>query len=149
MAVQRYRVEPPLAKRQRLVDLKPADSTGTDWVSLGRLAEAGPTKDVRMDLSREHVLSIVGKRGSGKSFTLGSFLEGLCTTSPSTAISNIGKDRAALLFDTLNIFQWMTAPVTGAAHLGPRSGAGRAAEAVGASARGARRRPVGARGLRE
>ncbi|MCU1528869.1 MAG: hypothetical protein JWP75_2632 [Frondihabitans sp.] len=115
MAGQRYRVEPPLAKRQRLVDLKPADSNGTDWVNLGRLAEAGPTKEVRMDLSREHVLSIVGKRGSGKSFTLGSFLEGLCTTSPSTAISSIAKDRAALLFDTLNIFQWMTAPVAGTA----------------------------------
>ena len=64
-----------------------------------------------MDLSREHVLSIVGKRGSGKSFTLGSFLEGLCTTHSLTTISSISKDRAALLFDTLNIFQWMTAPV--------------------------------------
>ncbi len=77
---QRYRVEPPLARRQRVIDLRPADVTEGDWVSLGRLAEMGPSKEVRMDLSREHVLSIVGKRGSGKSFTLGSFLEGLCTT---------------------------------------------------------------------
>jgi DNA helicase HerA-like ATPase len=115
MANQRYRVEPPLAKRQRLIYLRAPDSSGADWVSLGRLAEAGPTKEVRMDLSHEHVLSIVGKRGSGKSFTLGSFLEGLCTTEPATAISSISKNRAALLFDTLNIFQWMTAPVAGGA----------------------------------
>jgi hypothetical protein len=57
------------------------------------------------------VLAIVGKRGSGKSFTLGSFLEGLCTTEKTTAINQITGQRAALLFDTLNIFQWMVAPV--------------------------------------
>lgn len=112
---QRYRVEPPLARRQRVIDLRPAGTPESDWVLLGRLAEMGPSKDVRLDLSREHVLSIVGKRGSGKSFTLGSFLEGLCTTEPRTAISTISKERAALLFDTLNIFQWMTAPVDGSA----------------------------------
>src|SRR4051794_28262738 len=97
---QRYRVEPPLAHRQRIVDLRPAASPESDWVLLGRLSELGPSKDVRLDLSHEHVLSIVGKRGSGKSFTLGSFLEGLCTTEKQTAISSISKNRAALLFDT-------------------------------------------------
>jgi DNA helicase HerA-like ATPase len=78
---------------------------------MGRLAEFGPRRDVRLDLNREHVLAIVGKRGSGKSFTLGSFLEGLCTTVGSTSINQISQSRAALLFDTLNIFQWMVAPV--------------------------------------
>jgi DNA helicase HerA-like ATPase len=86
-----------------------------DRLFLGRLAESGPTKDVWMDISREHVLAIVGKRGSGKSFTLGSFIEGQCTTLPETPINHISKSRAALLFDTLNIFQWMTAPVGAAA----------------------------------
>jgi energy-coupling factor transporter ATP-binding protein EcfA2 len=109
---QRYRVEPPLAKRHRVIDLRPAGAPERDWVSLGRLAEMGPSKQVRLDVSHEHVLSIVGKRGSGKSFTLGSFLEGLCTSRPQTAINSITKDRATLLFDTLNIFQWMTAPVS-------------------------------------
>jgi hypothetical protein len=66
---------------------------------------------VQLDLSLEHILAIVGKRGSGKSFTLGSFLEGLCTTEATTPINSITKQRAALLFDTLNIFQWMIAPV--------------------------------------
>jgi energy-coupling factor transporter ATP-binding protein EcfA2 len=117
---QRYRVEPALGRRSRTVELRPAEAPAGDWVSLGRLAELGPSKDVRLDLSREHVVSIVGKRGSGKSFTLGSVLEGLCTSKSSTAIGELSKDRAALLFDTLNIFQFMTAPVTaetGSAHV--------------------------------
>lgn len=109
---QRYRVEPALGRRSRAIELRPAGSAPGDWVSLGRLAELGPVKDVRLDLSREHVVSIVGKRGSGKSFTLGSFLEGLCTTESATPIGQLSKDRATLLFDTLNIFQFMTAPVT-------------------------------------
>lgn len=111
MARQRYSVEPPLAKRERVLSLQASDSPGSEWISIGRLAEMGPRKEVRLDVSREHVLSIVGKRGSGKSFTLGSIIEGLCTCEGSTPISQISKQRAALLFDTLNIFQWMTAPV--------------------------------------
>lgn len=111
MPRQLYTADPPLAKRERIVNLQASDSTGSEWVSLGRLAEIGPPKEVRLDVSREHVLSIVGKRGSGKSFTLGSIIEGLCTSEQSTAISQISKQRATLLFDTLNIFQWMTAQV--------------------------------------
>jgi hypothetical protein len=108
---QRYRVEPPLGRRQRTIYLAPDQTEPAEWVSLGRLAEVGPKKEVKLDLTHEHVVSIVGKRGAGKSFTLGSVLEGLCTRERETAISSISKDRAALLFDTLNIFQWMVAPV--------------------------------------
>src|SRR5207249_5911720 len=97
--------------RQRVIRLGPSDRDSSEWVHVARLAEIGPPKDVHLDLSLEHVLAIVGKRGSGKSFTLGSFLEGLCTTSPATSINQITKQRSALLFDTLNIFQWMVAPV--------------------------------------
>jgi uncharacterized protein len=108
---QKYRVQPPLARRQRVVRLGPPDREAGEWLYIARLAEIGPPKDVHLDLSLEHILAIVGKRGSGKSFTLGSFLEGLCTTNPVTAINQITKQRSALLFDTLNIFQWMVAPV--------------------------------------
>jgi DNA helicase HerA-like ATPase len=107
---QKYRAEPVLGRRQRFILLGP-DDAGQEWVQIGRLAEMGPPREVRLDLTREHVLAIVGKRGSGKSFTLGAFLEGLCTRDGSTAINEISKQRAALLFDTLNIFQWMVAPV--------------------------------------
>jgi DNA helicase HerA-like ATPase len=86
-------------------------SAASEWVHIGRLAELGPAKEVHLGLDQEHVLAIVGKRGSGKSFTLGSVLEGLCTSKPNTSISRISKSRAALLFDTLNIFQWMVASI--------------------------------------
>jgi len=78
-----------------------------DEVLIGRLAEAGPVTPVTHDLSMEHVVAIVGKRGSGKSYTLGTLLEGLCTTPGDSPIGKISGKRAAILFDTLGIFQWM------------------------------------------
>src|SRR3972149_11017358 len=83
-----------------------------EYVFLGRLAEAGQLVRVDFDLSLPHVVAILGKRGSGKSYTLGSFLEGLCTDEAETTISAITKTRAALLFDTLGIFQWLDVPVS-------------------------------------
>jgi DNA helicase HerA-like ATPase len=119
---QKYRVEPPLVRRERLVQLGESGDRCTDSVYLGRLAESGLSKDVWLDVTHEHVLAIVGKRGSGKSFTLGSVIEALCTSEHETLISRTSKERGALLFDTLNIFQWMTAPVSEArassAHVG-------------------------------
>jgi len=85
---------------------------GKEHVFLGRLAEAGQLVRVDFDLSIPHVVAIFGKRGSGKSYTLGSFLEGLCTKDAETTISAITKTRAALLFDTLGIFQWLDVPLS-------------------------------------
>ena len=76
------------------------------WLSLGRLAEIGIPTMVRFDVSHPHVVAIFGKRGSGKSFTMGSMLEGLCTAKPDTCISHIRRKEAILLLDTLGIFQW-------------------------------------------
>jgi hypothetical protein len=77
------------------------------WVYLGRLAEAGPLTDVRFDTGMAHVIGLFGKRGSGKSYTLGTLLEGLCTRETSTTISANPRTNAVLLFDTLGIFQWV------------------------------------------
>lgn len=109
---QLYRPEPSLGRGTGPIRLgDPVPDESGEWVTIGRLAELGPRREVRLDLTREHVLAIVGKRGAGKSFTLGAFLEGLCTSAPATPINRISHDRAALLFDVLNIFQWMVAPV--------------------------------------
>jgi len=78
------------------------------WVYLGRLGEAGPLTDVRFDTNMAHVMAMFGKRGSGKSYTLGTLLEGLCTAEFESSISRTSRKNAVLLFDTLGIFQWMS-----------------------------------------
>lgn len=78
-----------------------------EWILLGRLSEAGQLTSVKFDLQNPHVIAVFGKRGSGKSYTLGSILEGLCTINKNNSISSITRSKAALLFDTLGIFQWM------------------------------------------
>lgn len=83
-----------------------------EWLFLGRLAEYGRRYDVKFDVTKEKVIAIVGKRGQGKSYTLGSFVESLCTSEKETAVGVTNKRRGVLLFDTLNIFQWMNIPVT-------------------------------------
>lgn len=77
------------------------------WVFLGRLAEAGPLTEVRFDTEGAHVFALFGKRGSGKSYTLGTLLEGLCTRQKNTSIAENSRESAVLLFDTLGIFQWV------------------------------------------
>jgi hypothetical protein len=98
--------------RSRVFKSSPAEfgmhgNSTPSWVYLGRLAEAGPLTDVRFDTSMAHVIGLFGKRGSGKSYTLGTLLEGLCTRETSTTISENTRTQAILLFDTLGIFQWV------------------------------------------
>ena len=98
--------------RSRVFKSSPAEfgmhgNSTPSWVYLGRLAEAGPLTDVRFDTSMAHVIGLFGKRGSGKSYTLGTLLEGLCTRETSTTISENPRTQAILLFDTLGIFQWV------------------------------------------
>jgi len=80
---------------------------GNERIYLGRLAEAGQLTRIDFDVSNPHVIAIFGKRGSGKSYTLGSIIEGLCTKESNSSISAISRNQAILLFDTLGIFQWM------------------------------------------
>src|SRR3989337_2045092 len=98
--------------RSRVFKSSPAEfgmhgNSTTSWVYLGRLAEAGPLTDVRFDTALAHVIGLFGKRGSGKSYTLGTLLEGLCTKESSTTISANPRTQAILLFDTPGIFQWI------------------------------------------
>jgi len=82
-----------------------------EWIFLGRLSEYGRRYNVKFDTSKEKVIAIVGKRGQGKSYTLASLIEGLITTRNPSSISAVNGKRAILIFDTLNIFQWMYIPL--------------------------------------
>jgi DNA helicase HerA-like ATPase len=99
--------------RQYIVDPQIAGNVligteGTDTqVYLGRLAETGPLRRVHFAGSQEFVVLILGKRGSGKSHTLGALLEGLATKEDETSISRHRGRRAALLLDPMGNF-WTT-----------------------------------------
>jgi len=82
-----------------------------EWIFTGRLTEYGPRYNVKFDVSKEKVIAIFGKRGQGKSYSLGSLIEGMVTENSPSSISNVKRERAVLLFDTLNIFQWMNIPL--------------------------------------
>ncbi|MGQ9555749.1 MAG: ATP-binding protein [Anaerolineae bacterium] len=103
--MKKFTVKPRFGSRQTVVIGDP-DSCESAWMYLGRLAEVGPLTDLRFDAAHAHVVAIVGKRGSGKSYTMGSMLESLCTCDNLTSISAIARDKAVLLFDTLGIYQW-------------------------------------------
>jgi DNA helicase HerA-like ATPase len=75
---------------------------------LGALAEVvtGKQPQVWLATSKEQVLAVVGKRGSGKSFTLGVLVEGLASGSGSP-LGRQSNARATLVFDPLDIY-WTT-----------------------------------------
>lgn len=82
-------------------------------VYLGQVAEFGGARRVYFDATKEFVSLIIGKRGSGKSFCLGSLLEGLCTVNSESSISKIGARRGVLLLDPMGNFWTSLFPVRG------------------------------------
>jgi len=99
----------PIGKAVRL------GSTGSDhdpgYIELGRLAESGAIIPVHLLTDKPLVAAIVGKRGSGKSYTLGSVIESLCVKKDTSSLGQRRVSQSQLLFDTLGIFQWMDKPV--------------------------------------
>lgn len=73
---------------------------GKSYVKMGRYTSL--SNPVYMDVARSHVVLVTGKRGSGKSYTLGVIAEKLCDL-PSEERENI----ASLIFDTMGIFWTM------------------------------------------
>src|SRR5580765_6745752 len=96
-----YKVQPPIGRGAKSVTIGGKGSYSRTL--LGRLAELGPQREVWLDLDQEHVVAIVGKRGSGKTHTLGVVVEGLAVA----ATSNGARAHAVVVFDTLNLFQWI------------------------------------------
>ena len=73
---------------------------GKSFVTMGNYTSL--SNPIYMDVARSHVVLISGKRGSGKSYTIGTIAESL---------SNLGADEsgniASLIFDTMGIFWTM------------------------------------------
>lgn len=73
---------------------------GKGYVKMGTYTSLSNT--IKLDVARSHVILIAGKRGSGKSYTLGTIAEELACLPPETA-QNI----ASVIFDTMGIFWTM------------------------------------------
>src|SRR6266576_2839467 len=103
MAAPVWRIKPPLDGPTAGIWLGPGGISPNDGIWLGGLAELGSTKPPQIWLStaKEQVIAIVGKRGSGKSFTLGVVAEGLALSSPAPHVGKQSRARATLLFDPL------------------------------------------------
>ena len=75
----------------------------TEAIYLGKHAEA-PHRGVWMDVRGAHVLYVVGKRRSGKSYTLGSIAEGLVSE---TWVRQGEMSPGVLILDTMNVYLTM------------------------------------------
>ncbi|MCG2718234.1 MAG: DUF87 domain-containing protein [Nanoarchaeota archaeon] len=58
-----------------------------------------------LDVVRSHVVLVAGKRGGGKSYTLGVISEGICNLP-----EDVAKNLAVMIFDTMGIFWTMKYP---------------------------------------
>lgn len=100
---RQFRIDPKLHPGDVVVG---TEGSGTRLL-VGAAAEPGAEK-VWFNASKEFVAMVIGKRGSGKSHTLGAMVEALATQEASTAISSIEAKRAVLLIDPMGNF-WPTA----------------------------------------
>jgi DNA helicase HerA-like ATPase len=99
-----YRLAPdPINTRGNIIAGDPA-MRRKDRVLLGRSIEAGPNRELWLDVSGEQVVAVFGKRGTGKSYTLGVLLEGLSAGQGETQISKLETARGALVFDIMDIY---------------------------------------------
>lgn len=101
-----YHLEPDLPKGD-VVAGDPA-ARGIDRILLGKLVESGQARRLSLDISGEQVVAILGKRGTGKSYTLGVLIEGLAAGKGENPISTLTTPRSGLVLDIMDIF-WTSA----------------------------------------
>lgn len=106
MITTQWRVSPELDTPRAGVWLGAGGSGDGVW--LGALAEVSSAVRPKVWLAtgKEQVVAVVGKRGSGKTFTLGVIAEGLAANGE-TSLSHSEHPRAVLLFDPLDVY-WTT-----------------------------------------
>ncbi len=75
-------------------------SLGKGYVKMGQYTSL--SNNLKMDVARSHIVLIAGKRGSGKSYSLGVIAEELANLPPENA-----KNISSLIFDTMGIFWTM------------------------------------------
>lgn len=104
-----WKIKPTLVAPKDGIWIGPGCHRTTDGLHLGQLAElvTGKQAQVWLATSKEQVVCVVGKRGSGKSFTLGVIAEGLSLAMGADHVARKVNTRATLLFDPLDVY-WTT-----------------------------------------
>ncbi|UVC16138.1 ATP-binding protein [Mesorhizobium onobrychidis] len=106
-----YRLEPEVTRQPGDLVVGDAGQRGRDKLLLGTLAEAGARRRLWLDITGEQVVGIFGKRGTGKSYSLGLLLEGLASGAGSTRLAELATPRGALVLDIMDIFWTSTIPL--------------------------------------
>jgi uncharacterized protein len=99
-----YKLSPDPTRKPGPIIAGDPSERGTDQLLLGHSAEAGPFREVWLDVSGEQVIAVFGKRGTGKSYTLGVLMEGLSAGCGDTRIAHLETPRGALVLDIMDIF---------------------------------------------
>lgn len=73
---------------------------GKGYVKMGQYTSL--SNPIYLDVARSHVILVSGKRGSGKSYSIGTIAEEI-----STVESEVSKNIASIIFDTMGIFWTM------------------------------------------
>jgi DNA helicase HerA-like ATPase len=90
-------------KEQRLLGTKGTILLGKHYVQMEReLSLANP---IHLDINKPHAILVAGKRGSGKSYTLGVMAEGIAELEP-----EIKQNISTIIFDTMGIYWSMKNP---------------------------------------
>ena len=76
---------------------------GKHYVKMGRTTSL--SNPVFLDIVRSHVILVCGKKGSGKSWTLGVISEGISNLPP-----EIARNACVVIFDTMGVFWTMKYP---------------------------------------
>lgn len=85
---------------RKKLGLKGTILLGKHYVKMGETVSL--SSNVLMDIARSHVAFVCGKRGSGKSYTMGVIAEGMAKLPKS-----IGRNCAVLIFDTMGVYWTM------------------------------------------
>lgn len=107
-----FALEPVVSKLPGDVVAGDPSCRGKDKLLVGLLAETGPRRKLWLDITGEQVVAIFGKRGTGKSYTLGVLAEGLAAGMGDTAIASISTPRAGLVLDIMDIYWSTQIPLT-------------------------------------
>lgn len=104
--MKRFDIEPRISGKVHL-----GSDKRESLILAGRLAERGNPEDLYFDASDNFVVLEVGKRGSGKSYGMGSLLESFATK-PGSKIGIHADPRAVVLLDPLDIHWTAILPLT-------------------------------------